>query len=82
MLIMDEPSEGLAPTMIEAVAEQLERLKNGSIGLLLVEQNYSLATRLADVVYVIENGAVVFRGGPAELDAEEDVKARYLGVGV
>jgi branched-chain amino acid transport system ATP-binding protein len=82
MLIMDEPSEGLAPIMIEAVAEQLERLKNGSIGLLLVEQNYSLATRLADVVYVIENGAVVFRGGPAELDAEEDVKARYLGVGV
>jgi branched-chain amino acid transport system ATP-binding protein len=82
MLIMDEPSEGLAPIVIEAVAEQLERLKHGSIGLLLVEQNYSLATRLADVVYVIENGAVVFRGGPAELDAEEDVKARYLGVGV
>ena len=82
LLIMDEPSEGLAPIMIEAVAEQLERLKESSIGLLLVEQNYSLATRLADVVYVVENGSVVFRGGPDELDAEEDVKARYLGVGV
>jgi branched-chain amino acid transport system ATP-binding protein len=82
LLIMDEPSEGLAPIMIEAVAEQLERLKESSIGLLLVEQNYSLATRLADVCYVIENGSVVFRGAPGELDAEEDVKARYLGVGV
>ena len=83
MLIMDEPSEGLAPIMIEAVAEQLQRLKEDSaISLLLVEQNYSLATRLADVCYVIENGEVVFRGGADELDADEDVKARYLGVGV
>jgi branched-chain amino acid transport system ATP-binding protein len=82
LLIMDEPSEGLAPIMIEAVAEQLQRLKEGAIGLLLVEQNYSLAVRLADVVYVLENGSVVFRGSADELDAEEDVKARYLGVGV
>ena len=82
MLIMDEPSEGLAPIMIDAVAEQLQRLKESSIGLLLVEQNYSLAIRLADVVYVLENGQVVFRGSAEELDAEEDVKHRYLGVGV
>ncbi len=82
MLIMDEPSEGLAPIMIDAVAEQLQRLKESSIGLLLVEQNYSLAIRLADVVYVLENGQVVFRGSAGELDAEEEVKHRYLGVGV
>jgi branched-chain amino acid transport system ATP-binding protein len=82
LLIMDEPSEGLAPIMIEAVAEQLQHLKEGSIGLLLVEQNYSLATRLADVVYVVENGSVVFRGSADELDADDDVKQRYLGVGV
>jgi branched-chain amino acid transport system ATP-binding protein len=83
LLIMDEPSEGLAPIMIEAVAEQLQELKHGGgLGLLLVEQNYSLATRLADVVYVLENGSVVFQGGAEELEADEDVKARYLGVGV
>jgi branched-chain amino acid transport system ATP-binding protein len=83
LLIMDEPSEGLAPIMIEAVAEQLGRLKEeGGLGLLLVEQNYTLATRLADVVYVLENGSVVFQGSAEELDAEDDVKARYLGVGV
>jgi branched-chain amino acid transport system ATP-binding protein len=73
LLIMDEPSEGLAPIMIEAVAEQLQHLKEGSIGLLLVEQNYSLATRLADVVYVVENGSVVFRGSADELNADDDV---------
>jgi branched-chain amino acid transport system ATP-binding protein len=82
LLIMDEPSEGLAPMMIEAVAEQLQRLKEGSISLLLVEQNLSLAVRLADVVYVLENGAVVFRGSTDELEADDEVKARYLGVGV
>jgi branched-chain amino acid transport system ATP-binding protein len=83
LLIMDEPSEGLAPIMIEAVAEQLQELKQGGgLGLLLVEQNYSLATRLADVVYVLENGSVVFQGGADELEADDDVKARYLGVGV
>jgi branched-chain amino acid transport system ATP-binding protein len=83
LLIMDEPSEGLAPIMIEAVAEQLQHLKeDGGLGLLLVEQNYTLATRLADVVYVLENGSVVFQGSAEELDAEDDVKARYLGVGV
>jgi branched-chain amino acid transport system ATP-binding protein len=83
LLIMDEPSEGLAPIMIEAVADQLGRLKeDGSISLLLVEQNYSLAIRLADVCYVLENGAVVFKGSADELEADDDVKARYLGVGV
>jgi branched-chain amino acid transport system ATP-binding protein len=83
LLIMDEPSEGLAPIMIEAVAEQLGRLKEeGALSLLLVEQNYSLAVRLADVCYVLENGEVVFRGGADELEADDEVKARYLGVGV
>jgi branched-chain amino acid transport system ATP-binding protein len=83
LLIMDEPSEGLAPTVVEAVAEQLGRLKaEGGLGLLLVEQNYSLAVRLADVCYVLENGEVVFRGSADELEADDEVKQRYLGVGV
>jgi branched-chain amino acid transport system ATP-binding protein len=82
LLIMDEPSEGLAPIVVEAVAEQLQRLKEGAMSLLLVEQNYSLAVRLADVVFVLENGQVVFRGGANELEADEEVKRRYLGVGV
>jgi branched-chain amino acid transport system ATP-binding protein len=83
LLIMDEPSEGLAPILIEAVGEQLERLKQqGSLSVLLVEQNYTLALGLADTVYVIENGRIVFRGTADELDGDEEVKRSHLGVGV
>ena len=82
LLIMDEPSEGLAPKIVESVGEQLRDLKGGGLSMLLVEQNYSLAIGLADLVYVLENGEVVFGGDPRELDGDEDVKRRYLGVGV
>jgi branched-chain amino acid transport system ATP-binding protein len=82
LLIMDEPSEGLAPIVVEAVAEQLQELKQGAMSLLLVEQNYALAARLADVVVVLENGRVVFQGSAEELEADEEVRRRSLGVGV
>ena len=82
LLIMDEPSEGLAPIIVEAVKEQLRLLKEQSLSVLLVEQNYTLALDLADRVYVLENGRVVFEGGPGELDADDEAKQRYLGVGV
>jgi branched-chain amino acid transport system ATP-binding protein len=82
LLIMDEPSEGLAPILIESVGDQLRQLKGASLSMLLVEQNYSLAIKLADLTYVLENGEVVFRGEAGELEENEDVKRRYLGVGV
>ncbi|MGH2827439.1 MAG: ABC transporter ATP-binding protein [Actinomycetota bacterium] len=82
LLIMDEPSEGLAPVIVEQLGERLQDLKQSSLSMLLVEQNYSLALKLADILYVMENGRVVFAGGPEELDSSEDVKRRYLGVGI
>ncbi|MPZ71604.1 MAG: ATP-binding cassette domain-containing protein, partial [Actinobacteria bacterium] len=82
LLIMDEPSEGLAPVIVDQLNERLLALKETSLSILLVEQNYSMALKLADIVYVIENGKVVFTGGPDELDSNEDVKRRHLGVGV
>jgi branched-chain amino acid transport system ATP-binding protein len=82
LLIMDEPSEGLAPMILENVGEQLRRLKGGALSMLLVEQNVALAIALADLVYVLEKGEVVFRGAPDDLDSDEEVKRRYLGVGV
>jgi branched-chain amino acid transport system ATP-binding protein len=82
LLIMDEPSEGLAPVIVEQLGERLQDLKRSSLSMLLVEQNYSLALKLADILYVMENGRVVFAGSPEELDSSEDVKQRYLGVGV
>ncbi|MGH2775038.1 MAG: ABC transporter ATP-binding protein [Actinomycetota bacterium] len=82
LLIMDEPSEGLAPVVVEQLGERLQDLKRSSLSMLLVEQNYSLALKLADILFVMENGRVVFAGGPEELDTSEDVKRRYLGVGI
>ena len=82
LLIMDEPSEGLAPKIVESVGEQLRELKEGGLSMLLVEQNYTLAIGLADIVYVLENGEVVFRGSAEELDGDEAVKRGSLGVGV
>jgi branched-chain amino acid transport system ATP-binding protein len=79
---MDEPSEGLAPMIVEHVGEQLRELKGGGLSMLLVEQNYTLAIGLADIVYVLENGEVVFRGSADQLDGDEQTKRRYLGVGV
>jgi branched-chain amino acid transport system ATP-binding protein len=82
LLIMDEPSEGLAPILIESVGEHLRELKGESLSMLLVEQNYSLAIKLADLVYVLENGEVVFQGDAADLESNDEAKQRYLGVGV
>jgi branched-chain amino acid transport system ATP-binding protein len=82
VLIMDEPSEGLAPVLVDQLGERMQDLKRSSLSMLLVEQNYSLALKLADILYVMENGRVVFAGSPEELDTSEDVKRRYLGVGV
>jgi branched-chain amino acid transport system ATP-binding protein len=82
LLVMDEPSEGLAPVIVEALAEQLQTLKRSGQSMLLVEQNFTLAMKLADFVYVMANGAIVFEGPPQELESADDVKQRYLGVGV
>ena len=83
MLVMDEPSEGLAPVVVDSLTESLRELKGDSgLSILLVEQNYSMATEVADGVYVLENGAVVFSGTAEELEADDEVKRRNLGVGL
>jgi branched-chain amino acid transport system ATP-binding protein len=82
LVVMDEPSEGLAPVVVESLAERLQELKGSDLSMLLVEQNLGLAMSLADIVYVMEKGRIVFQGGPEELEASDDVKRRYLGVGV
>jgi branched-chain amino acid transport system ATP-binding protein len=81
-VVMDEPSEGLAPVVVGSLAERLQKLKGSDLSMLLVEQNLGLAMSLADLVYVMEKGRIVFQGGPEELEASDDVKRRYLGVGV
>jgi branched-chain amino acid transport system ATP-binding protein len=80
LLLLDEPSEGLAPKLVNEVGDALVRLRESGLSLLLVEQNLALATRVAQRVYVMNKGTIVFSGTTAELAAAGDVEARYLGV--
>jgi branched-chain amino acid transport system ATP-binding protein len=80
MLVLDEPSEGLAPIVVREIGRIVEGLKGERLSILLVEQNYHLALRVADRVYVMNKGQIVWEGTPAGLEADEDVKRRYLGV--
>lgn len=80
MLLMDEPSEGLAPLLVREIGGVLVELKEEGLSILLVEQNLPLATRVADRVYVMNKGQIVFEGSPAELLENEGIKTQYLGV--
>ena len=80
LLLMDEPSEGLAPKLVVDLADTLAQLKARGLSILMVEQNLSMALRLADFVYVMSKGTVVFEGLPQDLNRAERVRQRYLGV--
>jgi branched-chain amino acid transport system ATP-binding protein len=79
-LIMDEPSEGLAPIIIQGVWEAIGKLKEQGLSILLVEQNASLALKLVDFVHVMSGGRVVYSGRPEDLWADEEIKSRCLGI--
>ncbi|MSQ62692.1 MAG: ABC transporter ATP-binding protein [Betaproteobacteria bacterium] len=81
LLLLDEPSQGLAPMVVNAVMDTIRELKEQHVSMLLVEQNAEMALQLADRVYVIDHGTVVFEGTPAGLRADANVTATYLGVG-
>jgi len=80
LILLDEPSEGLSPLIVREIGRILLALKAERLSLLLVEQNYHLALRVADRVYVMNKGQIVYEGTPAALEADEEVKRRYLGV--
>ena len=81
LLLLDEPSQGLAPLVVNAVMDTIRELKQQHVSMLLVEQNAEMALQLADRVYVVDHGTVVFTGTPAQLRADQQVTATYLGVG-
>ena len=80
LLLLDEPSEGLAPLIVQEIGATVRRLRAEGLSVLLVEQNYRLALEIADRVYVMSKGRIVYAGTPAALDCDEAVKRRYLGV--
>src|SRR3979490_1968327 len=80
LMVLDEPSEGLAPVIIEKLEEVLLTVKRLGMPILLVEQNYHLATRLADYVYVLSQGSVKFAGDTNALTEDANVRRTYLSV--
>jgi len=79
LLLLDEPSMGLAPFLVRVILEVLVKLKEQGITVLLVEQNARAALQIADRGYVLENGRMVLDGPAADLLADQDVKRAYLG---
>ncbi|WP_458209421.1 ABC transporter ATP-binding protein [Haladaptatus sp. NG-SE-30] len=82
LLMLDEPTEGLAPLIVERVEELIRDVSEEGITVLLVEQNVAVALSLADRVYLLDQGRIVFEGTPEELEANEDVMDRHLGISV
>jgi branched-chain amino acid transport system ATP-binding protein len=80
VLLLDEPSEGLAPKLVSDVGDALRALRATGLAILLVEQNLGLATRVGERIYVMNKGTIVFAGTPGELALQPDAEARYLGV--
>jgi branched-chain amino acid transport system ATP-binding protein len=79
ILIMDEPSEGLAPRVIRQIGEVICLLK-GKLTVLLAEQNFNMALSVADYVYIVSNGTIVYESDPEHLRHNEEVKQKWLGV--
>jgi branched-chain amino acid transport system ATP-binding protein len=80
LLLMDEPTEGLAPLIVRELGEMLDHLKREGLAVLLVEQKLAFALKHADEVYVMNKGQIVHRDTPDGLWQNEQVKARYLGI--
>jgi branched-chain amino acid transport system ATP-binding protein len=78
LLLLDEPTEGLAPLIVRNLEEQILKLKEIGISILLAEQNVRSALKLSNRVYVIDNGRIRFEGTVEEFEANEEVKKRYL----
>ncbi len=78
LLLLDEPSLGLSPVMMQGIFEKIAELKKKGIGALLVEQNAKAASAIADKIYLLENGQVVLSGG-REIMENEKIKHTYLG---
>ena len=79
-MLLDEPTEGLAPVIIQQIGKTIDMLKQQGFTILLVEQNFRFASTVADRYYVVENGRIVDRFANAELEANLDKVHNYLGV--
>jgi len=80
LLLMDEPSEGLAPVLVQEVGRIIGQLKEAGFSILLVEQNFSMALAVADYFYIISKGIIVYEATPEKIRDNDEVKHKYLGI--
>jgi len=80
LLLLDEPSEGLAPMVVKEIAQVISQLRNQGMAILLVEQNFHTALTISDKVYVMSRGTLVHESSPGDLLNNEEVKSHYLGI--
>jgi branched-chain amino acid transport system ATP-binding protein len=80
LILVDEPTEGLAPLIVKDVLEMLAAIRKSGVTVLMVEQNFKAAIKVADRFYIMAKGQMVFEGGMAALLAAEDVRKNYLEV--
>ena len=80
LILMDEPSEGLAPLLVQVVATTIQEIKNAGISVLLVEQNFDMAVELGNTFYILNKGQIVFSGSRDEILKEEETRKQYLSV--
>ena len=78
LLLMDEPTQGLAPLVIKNLGEQIQRLQKEGVTVLLSEQNVAFAGPLASRIYVIDHGTIRFEGTLRDLEANQEIRRRYL----
>jgi branched-chain amino acid transport system ATP-binding protein len=80
LVMIDEPTEGLAPKIVELVARLFEEIKNRGVSILLVEQKLTIALRISQRLYVMGHGRIVFEGTPEDLKANEAIRKEWLEV--
>jgi len=81
LILMDEPTEGLAPLIVQQIGEVIRKIKTGGCPLVLAEQNLKMAMELGDRHYIIDNGIIKYEGTSEEIRHNEELKKTYLGVG-
>lgn len=80
LILLDEPTEGLAPLIVAEVGKLIQMIKDEGYALLLTEQKLKFALDLADEVYVMSKGSIVYRGSPKDLEEDKEITSTYLGV--
>ena len=80
LLLLDEPSEGLAPIIVRDLGNFIEVLKKEGITILLSEQNVKFSLKHADRAYIVDSGHIKYQGSIADLEKDDEVKKRYLAV--